>query len=158
MKQLLMISAFLCGTTVFATEIKKVERKPNQLSDVTHEFTCTGKTKKGLVITIKGQTDIFFNLKDSLDLIIMRAGHADPSRTSAEKFTYDSSHRSKDKAAHQNIFAFIRSPNNEIVLNYAKGSTANKLSVVDLNLDSPETLIAVPSSVFCKGRQIGSYD
>lgn len=158
MKKLLMVTAFLCGTTVFATEVKKAERKPNQLSDVTHRVECSGQTKAGVKIIIRGETDIFYNLKDLVDVIIMRGGHADPSRASVEKFAYDSTHKARNKAAHQNVFAFIRGSNNEIVLNYAKGSAANKLAVVDLNLDSPKTETALPASVKCKGIQVGSYD
>ena len=158
MKKISFIFVALGLSTVFAKSEIKADRKPNQLSDVSHRIECSGKTKNGLTIIIRGETDIFYNLKDMVDLIVMRAGHADPSRISVEKFAYDSSHNAKDKAAHKNVFAFIRSPRNEIVLNYAKGSTANKLSVIDFNLDSAPELTALPQSVKCVGTQVGSYD
>lgn len=158
MKNVLVATAILCSTTVFAAEVKKVERKPNQMSDVSHRIECSGKTKAGVQIIVRGETDILYNLKDSVDLIIMRAGHADPSRVAVEKFAYDTTHSAKDKAAHHKVFAFIRGTDNEIVLNYAAGSTSNKLSVRDLNLDTPKTETALPASVKCKGVQVGSYD
>ena len=52
----------------------------------------------------------------------------------------------------------INFANNGIILNYAKGSTANKLIVNDDNSNKESVLTALPASVKCVGTQVGSDD
>ena len=154
----LLIILILIGSPLMAKVQIKNERKPNQASDVTHKIECSGKTKQGDRIVISGLTDIFFNLKDLLSLQIFKSEHAVPSNVPAGRFVYDSSHKEADKQKHKNVFVAIRSPNDEIILNYSQGSKNNKLTVQDFDRDDKPTLTALPSSVVCSGVQVGSYD